>query len=245
MAWHSKFTIFSLFNHSLLTTMMCYFIQSEWGDDVVRAQSIWITTMSLIKNGNVSGSQMWMLSVFLTLLWWWIEYFLVVWVGGKIKQDIWKHFFELSYSTKYFMKSLLSGFLVNLLRSMETLASRAAFVCGLLLMCWVSPGGLSERCGLSMWSEVGSSLMPLSLGDGDQSGEPDTESLPLRRAVRKSLSACSDGGSICWVTTLNAIISLSVWHENMSREGTVFQQRRPTKYPKDGLYTSWNVNWYL
>lgn len=182
------------------------------------------SSINLDNNKNVSNQKwqsLWMLSLFLTLLWWWIEYFLVVWVGGKIKQDIWKHFFELSYSTKYFMKSLLSGFLVNLLRSMETLAS-LAFVCGLLLMCWVSPGGLSERCGLSMWSEVGSSLMPLSLGDGDQSGEPDTESLPLRRAVRKSLSVCSGGGNICWVTTLNAIISLSVWHENMSREGTVF-----------------------
>lgn len=98
----------------------------------------------------------------------------------------------------------------DILRSMETSASRSALVCGLEPKYCTSPGGLSDRCGLSIWSEGGSSLIPLSLGDGDQRGEPDTESLPLRRALRKSSFARSGGCSICWMKTLSAIISLSL-----------------------------------
>lgn len=98
----------------------------------------------------------------------------------------------------------------DLLRSMEALASRAALVWGLVPKYCASPGGLSDRCGLSIWSEGGSSLIPLSLGDGDQRGDPDTESLPLRRALRKSSSARSGGCNICWMKTLSAIISLSL-----------------------------------
>lgn len=133
----------------------------------------------------------------------------------------------------------------DLLRSMEMLASRAAFVCGLLLKYWASPGGLSGRCGLSIWSEGGSSLIPLSLGDGDQRGEPDTESLPLSKALRKSSSACPGGCSICWAKTLKAIISLSVWDENTVRDGTVFKKQRPTEYTKDELYSGKKANNYL
>lgn len=93
----------------------------------------------------------------------------------------------------------------NSLRSVEMLASRAALVCGLAAKYWASPGGLSGRCGLSIWSDGGSSLIPLSLGEGDQTGEPDTESLPVKRALRKSLSACSACCSICWVKTLSLV----------------------------------------
>lgn len=103
---------------------------------------------------------------------------------------------------------------------METLASRAALVCGLAPKYWLSPGGLSGRWGLSIWSDGGSSLMPLSLGEGDQIGEPDTESLPVRRALRKSSSACSAGCSSCWVETISAMISLSVWEDDMTRGRT-------------------------
>lgn len=47
-------------------------------------------------------------------------------------------------------------------------------------------GGLPVGGGLSMWSEWGSSLIPLSLGDGDQTGDPYTESDPPRSALKNS-----------------------------------------------------------
>ena len=64
------------------------------------------------------------------------------------------------------------------------------------LHCAVTGGGLPGRGGLSIWSDRGSSLMPLSLGEGDQSGEPEAESLPLRRALRKSLSAAPAAAAV-------------------------------------------------
>lgn len=83
------------------------------------------------------------------------------------------------------------------------LASRAATVFGPAAKQWASSGGLSGRWGLSIWSDGGSSLIPLSLGEGDQRGEPDTESPPVRRVLRKSLSAWLVCGSICWAKTLS------------------------------------------
>lgn len=125
---------------------------------------------------------------------------------------------------------------LDLLRSMETLASRAALVFGFAPKHWVSPGGLSDLCGLSIWSEVGSSLIPLSLGDGDQRGESDTESFPLRRALRKSSSACWGGCSVCWEKTLSAVISLSLYGDIAFRHQTIYL--RPIEVVKEESH-SW------
>lgn len=82
-------------------------------------------------------------------------------------------------------------------RSMQLPAPRASSDFGPEMKHWASPDGLSGRCGLSIWSEAGSSLIPLSLGDGDQRGEPDTESPPpVSRALRKSPFA----GPFCCTT---------------------------------------------
>lgn len=110
------------------------------------------------------------------------------------------------------------------LRSMEMSASRAALVCGLVPKYWASSGGLSGRWGLSIWSEGGSSLIPLSLGEGDQRGEPDTESFPLRRALRKSSSVCSAGCSICWVK--NPKLSLGCLCEMTTRWDSLLKTHR-------------------
>lgn len=108
----------------------------------------------------------------------------------------------------------------DLLKSAGTLASRAALVSGLVPKKWESPGGLSGRWGLSIWSDGGSSLIPLSLGDGDQSGEADTESPPRRSALRKSSFGCSGGCNICWVKTSSGTIILYVWGNNIQRTPT-------------------------
>lgn len=86
--------------------------------------------------------------------------------------------------------------------SLGKLASGLVFVGGLGAKYWGCPWGLSGRWGLSPWSDGESSLIPLSLGVGDHRGEPDTESLPVRIALRKSLSSWLAVCSTCRVESL-------------------------------------------
>ncbi len=65
-----------------------------------------------------------------------------------------------------------------------TLVSRSC--CAWDTTIWGSKGGLAVGGGLSMWSEWGSSLIPLSLGEGDQTGDPETESYPPKSALKNS-----------------------------------------------------------